>query len=123
MTIAGSAPPATNWQAASNQAINDTSYVKTAVSGVYDLYALDPILGGQAVHGLLLRAAMRQDDATQQNGHLVLKAGATTVEGGDHFVNQTYAGEYDIVELNPDTGLGMTGTEVNAMNAGPKNAT
>lgn len=123
MAIDGTAPPATNWQAASNQNLTDAAYVKSPNSGDYDLYALDPILGNQPVHALKLLAAWRQDDATQQNGHLLLKAGATLFEGGDHFVNQTYAGDFDIVELNPDTGLGMTGAQVNAMYAGPKNAT
>lgn len=112
---------ATNWQAALNTVLDDTKYNAAPNIGDQDLYAMEAVLGSsQVVHGAQLRSGMRQTDATQRNGHQVLKVGGVEAEGDDHFLNQTFTYYTDIVELSPDTGLGMVGSELNAAQAGPK---
>lgn len=113
-------PAATNWQAASNGNLDDTSYVYSPTTGDFDLYTLQAVVNGPVVYGVQLRGAYRQDDATQRIAHNRLKAGTTSLDGVDHYLNQTYTYYTDIIEQNPDTGVGWTGTEVNALLAGPK---
>jgi hypothetical protein len=117
---AASAPAATNWQSVLNNNLDDTKYVYSPTVGDDDLYTVQAIVNAPLVHGVQVRGAYRQDDATQRVAHNQLKAGTTTVQGGDHYLNQTYTYYGDIWELNPDTGLGWTGSEVNAIQIGPK---
>lgn len=112
---------ATNWQAALNTVLDDTAYNASNVAGNEDLYALESILGPQAVHGVQLRSGLRQTDATQRTARNRLKvSGVETDSGVDHYLNQTFTYYTDVIELNPSTGLGMTGTQLNAGQAGPK---
>jgi hypothetical protein len=118
--IGGSAPAATNWQSVLNKALDDTKFVSSPTVGQEDLYAIEAILTSAQVHGVQVRSGMRQDDSTQRVGHNVLKMGGVSAEGGDHYLNQSYTHYMDIFELNPSTGLGMTGTQLNAGQIGPK---
>lgn len=112
---------AANWQAALNQALDDTLYNGTSTTGNEDLYAVEAILGARAVHGVQLRSAMRQTDATQRTARNRLKMGGVDTDSGtDHYLNQTFTFYHDIIELNPSTGLGMTGTQLNAAQIGPR---
>lgn len=119
-TIGGSSPAATNWQSVLNTALNDTKYVHSATPGDRDFYTVEAIVNAPAVHVVQIRSAMRQDDATQMIGRNSVKSGATIGDGGDHYTNQTYTFYFDRFEVNPDTGVGWLGTEVNAMLIGPK---
>ncbi|HEY2178094.1 MAG TPA: hypothetical protein VGH15_05880 [Caulobacteraceae bacterium] len=110
----------TNWQAASNFGLDDTTYVSDGVVGDLDTYTVQAVVNASIVHGVQVRGAMRQDDATQITARQVLKAGSTQVTGADHLTNESYQYYFDIWELDPDTGLGWTGTEVNAIQVGPK---
>lgn len=116
-TKAGAQP--TNWQAASNTSLDDTSYVHSGTVGNKDLYSLSPILGAQTVHFVQVRGFYRMDDATQRVAHNLFKVGATTAQGADHYVDQSYAGATDVFETNPATGLGLIGTDVNGAWIGP----
>lgn len=114
----GSQP--TNWQTVQNKLLDDSQYVYDATNGQYDLYDMQAVVTGPTVHGVQIRGAYRQDDATQVNAHNVLKSGSTQVEGADHLINQTYTYYTDIWELDPNTGVGWLGTNVNLIQAGPK---
>jgi hypothetical protein len=119
--LARAGPAATNWQAASNQAITDAGgYVYSATPGDEDLYTLNPVLGGEIVHGVQMRVAARMDDATQRVAHTLFRIGGSVAESDDHYVNQTFTYYTDVVELNPATGLGMTGADVNGGQVGVK---
>lgn len=118
--IGGSAPAATNWQSVLNTALDDSQFVYDPSVGHEDNYALEAILGAEAVHFLQLRAGMRQTDATQRKATTRLKVGGVEVGGADHALNQTYAFVRDIYETNPATGLGLIGTDLNAARAGHK---
>jgi hypothetical protein len=113
---------ASNWQAARNTLLADTpSYNYSPTIGDYDLYNMDPILNAPVVHAIQTRMGLRQDDATQLIAHAIIKAGGTLDEATlDHYLNQTFTYYLDIWERNPHTGVGWTGTEVNALQAGPK---
>jgi len=119
--IGGTAPAATNWQSVLNAALDDTKYVYSGTPGDYDLYDLDPNLNTPLVLGVQVRAGLRQDDATQRIARLMLNTGGTDYVGSvDHYLNQSYTHYRDLWELNPNTGLAWTGTEVNGMYAGVK---
>jgi hypothetical protein len=110
----------TNWQTVQNQLADDSQYVYDGTTGDIDLYTVQALVTGPSVHGVQIRSAFRQDDATQVNAHNVLKSAGTQVEGADHFINQTYTYYNDIWELDPHTGVGWSGTGVNALQIGPK---
>lgn len=111
---------ATNWQTVQNKLMDDTQYVYDNVTGDLDLYQMAPIVTGPSVLGVQTRIGARQDDATQITLVSVLKSGATQVTGADHLINQTYTYYTDIFETDPNTGVGWTATNVNAIQSGPK---
>jgi len=120
-TIGGSSPAATNWQSVLNQAIDDTKFVYSPNVGDKDLYTPDPNLNAPYVRVLQVRAALRQDDATQRVARHVLRIGSTVYEGSiDHYTNQTFTFYKTRWELSPATGVSFTGTEVNGLQVGIK---
>jgi hypothetical protein len=121
LSIGGSAPAATNWQSVQNKELTDAQYVFSATAGDYDLYAIDPQVNAPTVFGLQARGSWRQDDATQRVSRNLLKiSGGSLIEGADNYLYQTYAVHSDIYDLNPDTGLGWTQAQVNALQLGGK---
>jgi hypothetical protein len=118
LTIYG--PEATNWETVHNDAIDDTQYVYSSTVGYKDLYTITPSVPAVVVHGLQVRGAYRMDDATQRIARNLVKSGASTSEGDDHYLNQTFTYYRDIFELDPATALGWSGTAVNAAEIGPK---
>lgn len=121
-TIGGTSPAATNWQSVINPAMNDTKYVYLTDTQVseYDLYDMDPIISAPYVWAIQLRISARQDDATQMVMRSLLKEGATTTEGADVNLAQTYNFWYTKYEINPDTGFAFTQSEVNSIQVGYK---
>lgn len=119
-SIGGTSPAPTNWQSVLNTNISDSQFVFSNNPGDEDFYQIDPILNTPTVFGIELGGAYRQDDATQRFVANQIKSGATISEGSHLATNQSYTFSYDIYELNPDTGVGWTGAEVNAVEIGPK---
>lgn len=119
-TIGGSSPAPTNWQSVLNINLNDNQYVTAAVAGDEDFYNIDPIINAPTIFGVEVGGAYRQDDATQRFVANQIRSGATTATGVSLATNSTYTFSYDIFELNPDTGIGWTSAELNAMDVGPK---
>jgi len=111
-----------NWQAVQNRTLGEDSHVYSATSGDYDLYDVDPTISAPYVHGIQVKTAMRQDDATQRTSKNLLKIGSTGTlqEGAANYLNQSFSIYKDIFELNPDTGVFFTGTEANDAQVGPK---
>jgi hypothetical protein len=83
-----------------------------------DLYTVQAIVNGAAVFGVQISSALRQDDATQIVARNVLQTHGTLYYGADDYLNQTYTVYEDIWDLNPFTGVGWTGAEANALEAG-----
>jgi hypothetical protein len=120
-TIGGSSPAATQWQSVNNQNLDDTKYVYSPNIGDIDLFTPDPNLNSPLVHAVQVRAALRQDDATQRVARHLLRIGATNYLGTvDHYTNQTYTFYRTRWELNPATGVAFTGSDVNGLQAGVK---
>lgn len=120
-SIGGTSPAATHWQSIQNNSLTDAQYIFSPTVGDYDLYVPDPNLNSPFVRVLQVRAAMRQDDATQRSAKMVIKIGATVYEDDvTHFTNQNYTMYFGKWELNPATGVSFTGTEVNGLQAGVK---
>lgn len=111
---------AANWDALNESALTEVEYVYDSVMGDYDLYTMDPNVTAQNILGVQLTGAHRQDDSTQLKSHLMLKTHATEYEGADHFLAQTYHYYRDMWEVNPNTGVGWTAAELNALQAGQK---
>lgn len=118
--IGGTAPAPTNWQSVVNLNLDDTTYVTSDTTGDEDFYDLDPILNTPTVYGVEVGGAYKQDDATQRFVANQIRSGAVTETGSTLATNQSYTFSYDIYELNPETGLGWSGAEVNALKVGPK---
>lgn len=110
-----------NWQTAQNRLLTDAGgYNSAANIGDADFYTIQAIINANVVHAVQVKTAARQDDATQRILHNRIRANAVIAEGTDHYLNQGYTYYNDIYELNPDTGVGFTGSEVNLLQIGPE---
>lgn len=122
--IGGTSPAATNWQSVLNNLLDQTKYVTTRTTNDRDLYNANPTVNAETIYGVQLKGAYRLDDAGQRFVQNTLQTSlGTNLFGADHAVDQTFRYYTDIFELNPDTGLGWTDTEVNALLIGPKDVT
>lgn len=119
-SIGGTSPAASLWQSVQNNSLDDAQFAYSPNAGDTDLYTMEAIVNAPTVYGVRLTQLSRQDDATQRIARNVLKAGGTTATGADWYLNQFYTGYSDIWELNPSTGVGFTGAQVNALLAGHK---
>lgn len=111
---------ATNWQAASNQLVDDSKYVFSGVTDDYDLYEIAPLVNSPNVFGVQVKGAYRQDDATQRFAVNTIKSGATQADGTPVACNSSYAFQFDIWEEDPDTMMTWDYTAVNTLQIGPK---
>lgn len=117
--IGGTSPAATNWQSVDVVRTDDSKYVYSPTIGAYDVYDLNPNQNAPYARAVQVRVIARQDDATQRSIKTKMKSGATYSSGTRIFyLNQNYSHWTDIWELNPDTGVEFTGTEVNALEVG-----
>lgn len=100
----------------------DTTYNSETTAGEIDLYAMAnlPSTAG-SVAGIKEVAYHRKDDAGARTLRHVLRTGATNYEGADIAVadGYTYAGTV-LRELNPNTGVAWTGTDIDGLEAGVK---
>lgn len=110
-----------NWQTAQNRLLTDGGGYNYAPNvGDADFYTIQAIINASVVHAVQVKSACRQDDATQRILHNRIQTNAVIGEGSDHYLNQGYTFYNDIFELNPDTGVGWTGAEVNLLEIGPE---
>jgi len=109
----------TNWQAAQNQNVDDSKYVYDPTVGDYDLYTIQPLVNSPTVFGVQVTSFVRQDDATQRFFKNRVSSSGTIADGASFATSQTYTGDNDMFELNPNTGLSFTGAQVNALQIGP----
>lgn len=110
-----------NWDAVNESALTEAEYVYSSLVGARDLYTMDPNVTAQNIFGVQVTGAYRQDDSTQMKAHNLIKTHATLYESAvDQFLAQTYHYYRDMWELNPNTGVGWTAAELNAIQAGQK---
>lgn len=112
---------AANWDAVNESALTEAEYVYSSTVGNRDLYTMNPNVTAQNIFGVQVTGAWRQDDSTQMRGQGLLKTGGTVYFGGTgNYLAQNYHYYRDMWELNPNTGVGWTASEVNAIQAGQK---
>jgi hypothetical protein len=120
LTQFGVVGAANNWDAVNEFVLTDAEYTWTQTVGNEDLYAMDPIITAANIFGMQITGAWRQDDATQMKGHSLIKTHGTIYEGADNELAQSYRYYRDVYELNPNTGVGWTAAELNAVQGGQK---
>jgi hypothetical protein len=108
-----------NWQCVLNETIDDSLYVYDPTIGDGDLYAVTPLIDNPTIFDVQITGYYRQTDATQRFVRNQLKASGTLVQGASTAINQTFGFVSDIITLNPGTGLGFTGAQVNGSQIGP----
>ena len=109
-----------NWQAANNLLMDDTSYNSAGTAGYEDLYGVAALLGSNNIKGVQIRGVYRQDDSTQVYAKNLVSSSGTLFQGANVGLSQSYAAQYDILETDPHTSAGWTAAAVNAMQIGPK---
>lgn len=110
-----------NWDAVNEFVLTDTEYVHSPTVGNADLYTMNPNATSQNIFGVQITGAWKQDDATQMRGQNIIKTGGTVYFGAtDKYLAQTYRYYHDMWELNPNTGVGWTAADLNAIQAGQK---
>jgi hypothetical protein len=109
-----------NWQAASNLNTNNTSYVSASTPGDRDLYNVQNLVNAPTIFAVQARFSVRQDDASQREIAGVIKSGTTVDVQGGLFPDSGYRYLQTVWELNPDTGLSFSPSEVNSLQVGPE---
>lgn len=114
---------ATNWGAIvadKNMTLADPTYVTTTTVGDTDLYNLQANIPARAVFGLQLAIFYRQTDAVQLYSSNILKVNGVEYSAPERGVSQTYSSRHNLWDVNPNTGLLWTNTELAALQAGPR---
>jgi hypothetical protein len=116
-TASGSLP---NWESVLNLNVDDSLYVYDDETGDYDLYQLTPVLPDVPIFGAQIKLAARQDDATQRFLKSRLLSGSATAYGGSYALNQNYAYQTDVFQVDPNTGSPWTALALNSAQIGPQ---
>lgn len=113
---------ATNWQAVSEvPADDDTSYVDGASLNDKDSYAFaNPSGTVSTVFAVQSNIRARKDNAGVRSIAPLTVISGTDYVGTDRALSTSYALYSEIMELNPDTGVAWTGSDINALDAGYK---
>lgn len=103
-----------------NTSDGDATTASGSVAGEYSLCALSNLATTPdaiyAVQGVLIG---RKTDGGTRSAHATLKS-TTENDGDEHFLQSTYRAYFNLHEVNWDTSVAWTPTEVNALQGGPK---
>jgi hypothetical protein len=94
-----------------SQPNGDASYVYTKTPGQYDLYAIPQVYApGATIAGVVVRAALRKDDAGLRTAGILLRSGTVTgVSPEIYLANEpSYYYVGDTYELDPNTSAAWT---------------
>lgn len=108
-----------NYQNIGNLNIDDTLYLYDPNVGDYNLSTPQPLVNTPAVAWVGMLGFYRQDDATQHFVKNRISSSGVIADGASFATPQTYAGDHDVFELDPNTGVQFTGPGVNALQFGP----
>lgn len=120
MTAVGAA---TNWQAVTadyDVSPDDPTYVTTDLVGETDLYNVEMNVPAREIFGVQLKVFYRQTDAIQLFSQNVMKTNLTEYYGEMRGVAQTYVARDTIWQVNPNTGVAWTNTDLANIQIGGK---
>jgi hypothetical protein len=107
------------WQNIINKSVDDTLYLFDGTVGDYNLSTPQALVNSPTVFGIGVMGFYRQDDATQRYAKSRIVSGGVTSDGASFATASSYAGDWDVWELDPSTSLSFTGAAVNALQFGP----
>lgn len=110
---------ASNWQTVDETpADDDLTYVRSAVVGATDNYAMGTLALTGTIFGVQLNVSHRKDDVGSRTVTPVIKAGTTHYEGALFPCGSDYSVAQKIWEKNPDTATTWTNVSLNNIFAG-----
>lgn len=111
---------AQNWQNVANPALNVNNYNDTDVVGEYDLYNMNPNAAARDIFAVQVKGSFAQDNGVQLYAAVRIKTGGTEFTGTQFGVPQLpgYSTVGYYWDLNPDTGIAWTNTDLNTLQAG-----
>lgn len=99
----------------------DTSYVASATVGAQDTYTPGSLASTPShIDAVQINVLARKDDATTRQIATILKTPSSTTAGATQNLGSSYTNFVDVYELNPDTGLPWTASDVAALKIGQK---
>lgn len=110
-----------NWQNVTDVSMTSANYNYTDTVGDYDLYQMAANAAARDIFCLQLKGSFTQDNGVQLYAANRLKTGGNLYSGPQFGVNQIngYATISSYWDLNPDTGVAWTNTDLNSLQAGP----
>jgi len=110
-----------NWQNVDDTTPNTTDYNSSATDNQYDTYQMgDLVTASGTVFGVVAHAYAAKSDAGTKGGAIVIRSGGTDYEQTDNALGTGYQYYDEILEVNPNTGVAWTVTNVNSVEAGFK---
>lgn len=116
----------TNWESVDETPgpDGDTSYVESSVAGHQDLYNVEDLVvtpSAGIVHSATVKAYVKKTDAGPRSIKMLTRSGGVTGVGAEKTILTDYTYVQDIVEINPDSGLAWTNSEINTIQIGMEN--
>ena len=117
----------TNWEAVDDTlgSDGDTTYVESTTAAHQDLHNIEPITGvGElptTIYGFVVSAHCKKTEAGVRSIQLLSKSGVTTGNGATQVLLTTYTTIHEIFELNPDTSVAWTVSDIDSAQIGVEN--
>lgn len=100
----------------------DSTFNESSVAGHQDLYTTADLSGSpNVIHAVVLRATARKDDAGARSVNLLTKTGTTIDVGATQTLLTSFVSVTEIHEVDPDTSVAWTASDVNGMQIGIEN--
>jgi hypothetical protein len=109
-----------NWQAAASYDLNQAHYNFTDTAGAYDLYQCGNLPTNSAIYGIQVSGMYAHGDAIVHTARNIIKTGGTIYEGSLIHTPASLAAFSSLWEVNPNTGVGWTKSDIDALQIGPK---
>ena len=108
-----------NYLLVNEQPVSSTQYTGSATTSQHDSYTMaDLPAGTTTVRGVQLNSYMAKSDATAGSSKGMLRIASTNYYGATQTLTTTYATYTDPFDLNPNTTIAWTPTDVNGLETG-----
>jgi len=111
----------TNWLNVKDPNLLSTVYNQDATVGQSDLYHMNPNASARTIFAVQARITYAQDNGVQLFSKNQIKTNGVVYLGHEQGAAQipNYASQSDYWDLNPNTGIKWTNTDINNLQAGP----